>query len=77
MRRYYYESDGGPRPGRRTYYVVDRYANPLGDARRRDCESRREALVLARQLNAHPSSPPWDTIQAARDKYTYRGEQYG
>ena len=48
--RFYAESDGGP--GRVSHYVVDRYGDPLGDQRRTDCESRREARQLAQQYNA-------------------------
>lgn len=65
--RYYYESDGDP--WNKTHYVVDKYADPLGDHRRHDVESRREGRKLARQWNANPPRPPWDTIQAERDGY--------
>lgn len=63
--RFYAESDGGP--GRRTFYVVDRYADPLSDNRRTDCESMGEARKLALTWNASPPWPVWDDIQAARD----------
>jgi len=66
MLRFYAESDGDP--GRMSYYVVDSYADPLGDHRRTDCASRGEARKLAREFNANPPWPAWDTIQEARDK---------
>ena len=65
MERFHYESDGGP--GYVTHYVVDRFADPLGENRRTDFESRREALVAAREMNANPPWAIWDTIQAARE----------
>lgn len=67
MARFFYESDGGV--GSRAHYVVDRYADPLGDLRRRDVASRGEGLRLARELNSAPDVPVWDTVQAARDGY--------
>lgn len=68
--RFYYESDGASRgDGYQTHYVVDRYANPLGDNARRDVNSRREGRTLARALNKSPDCPPRDTIQAERDGY--------
>jgi hypothetical protein len=70
--RFYHESDGGP--GRKTHYVIDRYANPLGDYRRREVETRGEGRKLARELNENPDRPPWDTIQAERDGYKYTGK---
>jgi hypothetical protein len=63
--RFYAERDGGPGP--LWAYVVDRYADPLGEQRRTDCPSWRAARQLARQFNAQPPWPPWDTLQAARD----------
>lgn len=67
QKRFYYESDGGP--GAKTHYVVDRYADPLGDYGRRDVSSRGEGRRLAASLNKNPDRPPWDTIQAERDNY--------
>ena len=66
--RFYYESDGGGlgKTGNRTHYVIDRYANPLSDNRRTDCDSRRK---LAREYNESPPWPAWDDIQATRDGY--------
>lgn len=61
--RFYHESDNG------SHYVVDKYANPLGDDRRTDVESRREGRRLAREWNEKPPRPPWDDIQAERDGY--------
>lgn len=66
MKRFYYESDGGP--GGKTHYVVDRYADPMGDSRRTDVESRRDGLRLARQYNESSPWPVWDTIQYRRDE---------
>lgn len=66
--RFYAESDG-PAAGGWTFYVVDRYADPLGDRRRTDCESMGIARKLARQYNAAPPWPAWDNIQAKRDNY--------
>ena len=63
--RFYYESDGGP--GRQSHYVVDRYADPLGDHRRVDFETRRLARKAAKEMNASPPWAAWDTIQVARD----------
>lgn len=70
--RFYYESDGGGlgKTGRRTHYVVDRYADPLSDEKRTDCESRSGALKLTAQFNENPPWPVWDTVQAERDGYT-------
>lgn len=67
MRRFYHESDGGP--GHKFHYVVDRYADPLGDQRRTDVESRGDGLRLAREWNTKPPWPAWDDIQARRDGY--------
>lgn len=64
--RFYYESDG--HYGSKTHYVVDRYADPLGDSRRRDVASRQEGRKLAALLNKYPDVPPWDTIQVERDR---------
>ncbi len=69
MSRFYHESDGA-RDGYRCHYVVDRYADPLGDQRRTDVGSRGEGRWLAREWNINPPWPPWDDIQAARDNYT-------
>jgi ribosomal protein L39E len=66
VKRFYYESDGGP--GLKTHYVVDRYADPMSDQRRTDVKTRREGRKLAKQYNANPPWPVWDTIQAERDK---------
>lgn len=65
--RFYYESDGNL--GNKTYYVVDAYADPLGDQKRTDCDSRGDARSLARCWNESPPWPPWDIIQAERDRY--------
>lgn len=65
MKRFYAESDGGP--GHMSHYVVDRYADPIGDNHRTDCNTCREARALARQWNEVPPWPAWDTIQEARD----------
>lgn len=67
MKRFYYESDGDAHD--RTHYVIDRYADPLGDQGRTDVDSRREGRALARQWNQNPPWPAWDTIQAERDGY--------
>ena len=70
--RFYAESDGGGTyggDGSRSHYVVDRYADPLGDHRRTDCESRKGARELATEWNAQAPWPAWDDIQAARDGY--------
>lgn len=69
--RFYAESDGGGihKTGYQTFYVVDRYADPLGNQRRTDCASMGEAGKLARQWNAAPPWPAWDDIQAKRDNY--------
>lgn len=72
QKRFYYESDGGP--GYKTHYVIDRYANPLGDYRRREVASRREGRALATDLNKAPDRPPWDTVQAEKDGYRYDGK---
>jgi len=72
MERFYYESDGCgtyDRAGRKCHYVVDRFADPLGDQRRTDVESRAKGRKLARKWNARPPWPPWDTIQAEREGY--------
>jgi hypothetical protein len=69
--RFYHESDGY-KPGYRTHYVVDRYANPLGNQRRTDVGSRGEGRKLAREWNLNPPWPPWDDIQADRDQNTKR-----
>ena len=71
--RFYYESDGGI--GLKTHYVIDKYADPMGEMGRRDVSSRREGLALARMLNQYPDSEPWDTIQAARDGYTQKPDR--
>jgi hypothetical protein len=63
--RFYAESDGDP--GRMSYYVVDRYGDPLGESGRTDCRSMREARQLAVQWNAAPPWPAWDTLQAGWD----------
>lgn len=65
--RFYAESDGDI--GNRTFYVVDKYADPISDQSRTDCESMRAARALARDWNANPPWPVWDTIQAERDNY--------
>lgn len=72
--RFHYESDGGP-GGRKTHYVVDRYADPLGDSKRRDVDSRKEGRALAAELNRNPDCPPWDTIQAERDGYEHTNQK--
>tara|TARA_R110000868_G_scaffold14070_5_gene65615 strand:- start:672 stop:1007 length:336 start_codon:yes stop_codon:yes gene_type:complete len=72
MTRFYYESDGGP--GRKEHYVVDKYANPIGEYRRRDVGSRGEGRRLATDLNKNPDRPPWDTKQAKKDGYRYYGK---
>lgn len=74
MPRYYYESDGdGPVTAcyfsPRAHYVIDRYACPCGPDRRRDVRTRKEGRKLARELNANPTSAPWDTYQAELDNY--------
>lgn len=66
-RRFYAERDGGP--GRMSNYVIDRYADPMGPRGRTDCETHAEALKLARNWNAMPPWPVWDTIAAERDGY--------
>lgn len=68
IKRFYYESDGY-KPGYSTHYVVDRYANPMGNQGRTDVGSRGEGRKLAREWNRNPPWPPWDDIQAARDNY--------
>ena len=68
-RRFYPESDGDP--GRRTHYVIDRYADPMSDRRRTDCQSHGDAMKLARGWNLLPPWPVWDTIQAERDGYKH------
>lgn len=67
--RFYYESDGGP--GGKSHYVVDRYADPLGDSRRIDVGSSVEGRRLAIKLNEKPDCKPWDTIQAEKDGYIF------
>lgn len=71
-KRFYAESDGGgvgDGHGTKAHYVVDRYADPLGDQRRTDCESRIAARNLAQDWNTQSPWPAWDDIQAARDGY--------
>jgi hypothetical protein len=67
--RFYYESDGGP--GRKSHYVVDRYADPGSEQGRTDFDTRREARKKAREWNENPPWPVWDTIQAERDGYEH------
>lgn len=74
--RFYYESDGDP--GNTEHYVVDRYADPLGDHGRTEpptdtymtnAERRTWAKRKAREFNLNPPWPAWDHIQARRDEY--------
>ena len=71
-KRFYAESDND----NRAIYVVDRYADPLGERGRTDIEwqwtaasTMRAARKLAAEFNADPPWDAWDTIQVGRDGY--------
>lgn len=78
MGRFYYEQDGDcpKNSSHNEHYVVDSYADPCSDQIRTDipwqlsgAKMRRAGINLAKQFNANPPWPVWDTIAAKRDNY--------